>query len=171
MKPKTWIAAVLVWAVVIWLAAEPVLAQNPPERRNTRENILTLMLLRMTQVLELNEEQAAQLYPKINRMEKEKLAINQETLKLLRDLRFLLRKDRTDEQEMRRLIDRIKELRGLIRAKDSEVEAFMEEHLTLEQQAKFLIFFQDFNLYLRQKLLEARQKQPPPTKKPPNRQF
>ena len=172
MKPKTWITAALVWAGVLWFAAGPALAQNPPERRNTRENIRTLMLLRMTQVLDLSEEQAAQLYPMINRLEKEKLAINREMAKLLRDLRFQLREDRADEQEMRGIMDRIKDLRASLRAKDSEVEAFMEERLTLEQQAKFLIFFQDFNQYLREKILEARKRQQlPPAKKPPSRQF
>ncbi len=34
------------------------------------------------------------------------------------------------------------------------------DDLTLEQQAKFLIFFQDFNQYLREKLQKARQQAP-----------
>lgn len=172
VRTKQRLAAAVVWATVLWFAAGPVLAQTPPERRNTRENILTLMLLRMTQVLELNEEQAAQLYPMITRLEKEKLRINQETAKLLRNLRFLVNKDRADEQEMKGIIDRIKELRAAIRAKDAEIEAFMEKRLSVEQQARFLIFFQDFNQYLRTKLQEARKRQPsPPAKKPPLRQF
>jgi Spy/CpxP family protein refolding chaperone len=172
MKARsTLITALLAGALVLWFTAGPVLAQNPPQRRNVRKDILTLMLLRMTQVLELNEEQTAQLYPLITRLEREKMAINQETVKLMRDLRYLLQKERTDEQEIARVIDRIKELRAEIRAKDGEVEAVIEERLTLEQQAKFLIFFQDFNQYLRDKILEARQKANPPRKKLPNRQF
>lgn len=51
-------------------------------------------------------------------------------------------------------------------AKTGDVEAFAE--LALEQQAKFLIFFQDFNQYLREKLQEARQQAP--RKRPPDNQ-
>jgi len=170
MKIKREAAAVFLIAVLFFLAAGPIPAQVPPQRRNTRENILTLMLLRMTQVLELTEEQAAQFYPLVNRLEKQKLALARDAARLVRDLRMLIRENRGNEQEMKRLIDQIKALRQQMESKDREVEAFVEESLTVEQQAKFLIFFQDFNQYLRQKLREAQKRQPaPPVKKSPSR--
>jgi hypothetical protein len=52
-------AAALLLLSLILLVAGQALAQAPPERRTTRENIVTLMLLRMIQVLDIDEEQAA----------------------------------------------------------------------------------------------------------------
>ena len=134
---KTFAALALV-SLLISVSGQ-IHAQKPPDRRVTRENIITLMLLRMTQVLDLNEEQAAQLFPVVNRIEKEKFALNRQIGERMRDLRSLLQVDK---------------------------------NLSLEQQAKFLIFFQDFNQYLRDKLSEARQRlADPPVKRSPRARY
>jgi Spy/CpxP family protein refolding chaperone len=164
---KAPVAALLLLSLILLVAGQ-ALAQAPPERRTTRENIVTLMLLRMTQVLDIDEEQAARLYPLVNRIEKEKLALTRQAGARLRELRSLLQDGEPDPQEMRRLIEEIHDLRGQIKGKDAEVQGFVDENLTLEQQAKFLIFFQDFNQYLREKLQEARQQAP--RKRPPDNQ-
>jgi hypothetical protein len=164
---KTSVASLLLVGL-IFLATGQALAQAPPDRRTTRENIVTLMLLRMTQVLDLDEQQAALLYPLVNRIEKEKLALTRRAGARLRELRSLLQDEEPDIQEMQGLIGEIHALHGQIKGKDEELQNFVDENLTVEQQAKFLIFFQDFNRYLREKLQEARQ--PAPRKKPPARQ-
>ena len=46
--------------------------ENLQNNRRIRDNIRTLLLLRMTQALDLTEEQTAKIFPKISRIEKEK---------------------------------------------------------------------------------------------------
>jgi len=150
--------------VAVWAAPVPA----PQAQRNTRENITTLMLLRMTQVLDLTEEQTVKLFPLINRIEKEKQQLSRRIGKRLSDLRFLLRGGSPSEAEIRSAINDVKDMRDQIKALEAELEAFVERHLSLEQQAKYLIFFQDFYRQLREKLNEARRRQQqlkPPLKK------
>ena len=156
----------LCFGMIALLSAGSLFAQVPPDRRATRENIVTLMLLRMTQVLDLSQEQTAQLFPLVNRVEKEKRALNARLAKEMRELRQLIKEDQPDLDQMQRSIDNIRTLRDAIRVQDAKLEAYVVENLSLQQQARFLIFFQDFNRFLQEKLREARERQrTPPVKK------
>jgi Spy/CpxP family protein refolding chaperone len=123
----------------------------------------------MTQALDLTEEQTARIFPVVNRIEKEKRRLNRELVRNLRELRAILQEqDYTQEQ----LVDRIaaiKKLRMAVKSKEAEFEGFMEEVLSVEQQAKFLIFFQDFFRRLQQHLDEARKMRQKQQKQPPVR--
>ena len=135
-------------------------AQNPPRaRRDTRENITTLMLLRMTQALDLTEEQTSRIYPEITRIEKEKLRINRDLAKKMSDLRFLLRGEEKKQAELQSTMDEIRTLRIRVKDKEAELEAFIMQNLDIEQQARFLLFFQDFYRQMRNKLNDLRRRQ------------
>lgn len=135
-------------------------AQNPPRaRRDTRENITTLMLLRMTQALDLTEEQTARIYPEITRIEKEKLNVNRRLAKSMNDLRFLLRGEERKPAELQSTMDEIRALRIQVKNLEAELESFIMENLDVEQQARFLLFFQDFYRQMRNKLNELRRRQ------------
>lgn len=164
MKRK--IIGALALAVILLSPLLPVLSGAVPQvRNNTRENITTLMLLRMTQVLDLTEEQTAILFPRFNRIEKEKMQTQRQIAKHLANLRFALREEKLDQEKIIAEMDMIKQLRRDIKDLEVELERFVEQHLSLEQQAKYLIFFQDFYRSLQEKLNEARrqlqQKRPP----------
>lgn len=123
-----------------------------------RDNINMLMLLRMTQVLDLTEEQAAKLFPKMNRLEKEKRRINQEIGMQMRRLRLAVKEEELDKQEISNRLNRIKTLRSQLKIMEAEMETFVAQHLSVEQQARYLIFFQDFYREMREKLNQARNK-------------
>ncbi len=125
-------------------------------RRRARENMRTLWLLRMTRVLELTEEQTAKIFPIVSRIEKEKSEIYQQIGKQIRELRLTLREEEPDQEELKNKINNIKGLRNLIKKKDEELEAGMEENLTLVQRAKYLMFAANFYRELRDNLERAR---------------
>jgi Spy/CpxP family protein refolding chaperone len=127
------------------------------EQMRTRENITTLLLLRMTQALDLSEEQTAQIFPAVNRIEKEKRRLNRDLVQHMRELREMLQEGEYSEDQLVERITAIKDLRMAVKSREAEFEEFIESALTVEQQAKFLIFFQDFYRRLRQHLEEARQ--------------
>ena len=129
---------------------------QPQNRRRARENMRTLWLLRMTRVLELTEEQTAKVFPIVSRIEKEKSEIYKQIGKQVRELRLILREEEPDQDDLKNKINKIKELRNLIKKKDEELEARMEENLTLIQRAKYLMFVVNFYRDLRGNLDRAR---------------
>ena len=122
----------------------------------TRENIVTLMLLRMTRFLELTEDQTAKIYPLISRVEKEKMMINQRVARQMQELRMILKEEEPDPEALKLKIEALKELRDELRSKDAEVEAQLQEILTVVQQAKYLVFMNVFFKELRENLERAR---------------
>lgn len=125
-------------------------------QRRTRDNIITLWLLRMTRVLELTDEQTAKIYPLVTRIEKEKMEMNQRIRKEMREIRLILKNKEPDLSELKDKIDSIKKFRSLLRIKDEELENQLEKNFTLIQRAKFLMFAASFNRDLREKLERAR---------------
>jgi Spy/CpxP family protein refolding chaperone len=121
------------------------------------DNISTLYLLRMVQVLDLTEEQTAKIFPKVNRVEKEKREMNRKIGQHLRELRVMVRQQDVNENELSRIMDEVKDLRIQVKKREEELQEFLEENLTVHQQAKHLIFIQDFLKDLREKLNKARE--------------
>jgi Spy/CpxP family protein refolding chaperone len=138
----------------IFLAA--IADDENQNRKRIRENINTLRLLRMTQVLDLTEEQAAKIFPALNRIEKEKRGIHREIGQKMKELRLILAKEKTEEQEIESLIGDLKRLRNALKSQDEKLEKIMEENLTLVQRAKYFVFSVDFYRGLREKIDEAR---------------
>ena len=127
------------------------------ETRSGWDNISTLYLLRMVQVLDLTEEQTAKIFPNVNRVEKEKREMNRKIGQRLREIRAMVRQQNGDEENLARMVQEIRDLRKEVKSKDEELEGFLSENLTIYQQAKYLIFVQDFLKDLREKLNKARE--------------
>ncbi len=134
-------------------------------RRRTRENVITMRLLRMTRVLELTEEQTAKIFPIVTRVEKEKMEIYLKVGKEMRDLRLALKSKTPDEKKILNAIKAVKELRALLVSMDRELDTRLEENLTLIQRAKYLVFSADFNRDLRNQLDRARRMKERPLRK------
>lgn len=126
------------------------------EARQGRDNIGTLYLLRMVQALDLTEGQTAKIFPRVNRVEKRKREINRKIGQLLRDIRSVLMRQDANEEELARMVQEIKDLRGQVKTLEEEMEEFLAQNLSVRQQAEYLIFVQDFLRDLREKLNKAR---------------
>ncbi len=136
--------------------AQPAQA-GPQARARLRENIHTLMLLRMTEALELTEEQTAKLFPPLTRIEKEKAELQRKAGIEVRDLREALQRDPVREPDILASVKRIRDLRQAIREKDEEFDRVVEANLTPIQKGKYLIFLVDFARGLGEKLNRARE--------------
>lgn len=155
-KNLIWLGVGLVFCLVV-----PLLAQRGPEqamaaRERIRENINRLRLLRMTEELELSEQQTAVLFPAATRLEKEKAELSRKVGQQIRDLRVLLRAETPDQKALAEKVRTIKELRRALQEKDVEFERIVEENLTEIQKAKYLLFTLDFYRILGEKLDRAR---------------
>ncbi len=159
MKTKSILAlflSVIILCASIYAEVQQETQVQERIRRVTRENITTLMLIRMTRFLELNEEQTAKIYPFFTRIEKEKMQINQQLRKQMRELRLALSEEDPDTERIRTTIQALKELRDALKSKDAELEKHLEENLTVVQQGKYLVFVAAFFNELRRQLDRAR---------------
>lgn len=130
--------------------------QEPPGRERMRENINRLRLLRMTEVLDLTEEQTAKIYPASYRVEKEKMDIIKTLNREIRDLKALMGEAQPKEEEIAAKTKTVKDLRRSLIEKDQEFEDFLEQNLTGIQKAKYVIFSVEFYRNLGEKLNRAR---------------
>jgi Spy/CpxP family protein refolding chaperone len=157
MTSKTSLAlaiALLAFFPLAAFAQEDPAAQAPQSR--TQENLIAFKLLRMTQVLELTEEQTAKIYPAVTRLEKEKHAIMKDLNTEMRGLRDLLRGEKPEEAKILTAVDDINKMRQMVRQKDEEVEQFLRKNLTVVQYGKYTLFLVDFYRGLSESLDRAR---------------
>jgi Spy/CpxP family protein refolding chaperone len=144
---------------LVWLATQVAAAGlliGPQNREKMRENLSTLRLLRMTQALDLSEDQTAKIYPAVNRIEKEKLQMQKQMGDQIEDLRALLKQESPEQSLMAGKIKTIKDLRAGIRAKDEEIEDCLNANLTVLQKAKYVLFSIDFYRSLGEKIRRDR---------------
>ncbi len=166
MKTKYVLSIFLCLFLLSSILSAAVLNGGPQQdRRRTRENVITMRLLRMTRVLELTEEQTAKIFPVVTRVEKEKMEISLKVGKEMKNLRLALKSKTPDEKKILNAIKAVKEFRDRLESVDRELETRLEESLTLIQRAKYLVFSADFNRDLRRQLDRARRMKERPQRK------
>jgi len=137
------------------------------------DNLALLRLLRMTRALDLTEEQAARIFPRANRMEKERMELNRQLNQEIRELRSLVEASPPDEARIKEKLARIKEIRESIRLKEAEFENFLEKNLTVVQRGKYVLFNLEFAQFLSRNLERVRnlqgQRVKAPVKKTPEK--
>jgi len=152
---KTMLAAVgLVAAACLFTANAS--AQVPANRQRLRENVNTLRLLRMTQALDLTEEQAARIFPLANRLEREKQEINARIGQEMKLLGALLKNEKPGDEDLLARCAAVQDLRKQIRDRDDEFERFLEGEVTPAQRARYLLFTVEFYRGMGEQLDRAR---------------
>jgi len=135
-------------------------------RQKVREDLVTLRLLRLTQALDLTEEQAAKIYPSINRIEKEKMDIQKRMSADIRDLRSMVNGPTSKESDIEIKYKNVRAARQSIKDKDAELDEFLEKNLTSIQKAKYLLFQIEFFRVLNDSMDRVRMmRNKPPLKK------
>lgn len=133
--------------------------QRGGRQRAVRSNINTLRLIRMIQLLDLTEDQVAAIIPVMSNNEKEKRALQGDLQLQMRDLRLLLRTETSNDQKLEEHLRNIKTQKESLQAKEVEFEKFLEDNLSLVQQAQYIIFSQEFYRGLQEQLENARRAQ------------
>ena len=114
------------------------------DRDRVRQNLSTLRLIRLTQALSLTDDQAAKIYPTYTRIEGEKLKIQREMAQEIRSLRQLLGEAAPQDADILAELKNIQDARQAVKAKDDELESFLEKNLTTVQKAKYVFFQIEF---------------------------
>ncbi|GAB4417374.1 MAG: hypothetical protein OHK0032_13420 [Thermodesulfovibrionales bacterium] len=141
--------------------AEPPDFERPPSKEQmekVRERIETLRMWKLTKALDLDEKTSAQLFPLLNKYDRKRFVIEQALRDGMRDLRDALRNRR--EGQLRGILDRLEQNHKEMQRVNDEEWAEMKRILTIEQQARFIIFKQEFDREIRKIIAEARERRP-----------
>jgi predicted RNase H-like nuclease (RuvC/YqgF family) len=154
-KTVPWIVLGLFLISVVG-AAQPQTGRRGPGRDRLRENLTNLRLLRMTDALELTEDQTARIYPMARRIEKEKAEIVKGLGAEMADLRRAVRASGPKDEDLAARVEAIRRLRRSLQEKDLEFEQFLQANLSGIQVARYIIFQAEFNQAMGDRLDRAR---------------
>jgi Spy/CpxP family protein refolding chaperone len=145
-------------------AAWPAQPQHPPgpgaptpqEIEDLRETVHILMISRLKRELQLNDEQQQRIVPLIDELEQARGRYRQESRRRLEEIRRLLASGNAPERELGEQVRGTTELRRGFEAERVRVESEMTRILSPVQQARLLVFLQDFRRDMRARLEGAR---------------
>ncbi|HEX7321238.1 MAG TPA: hypothetical protein VF399_12890 [bacterium] len=149
--------------IVIGLLGCLVFAQGPPDKDDPREIIEKVRMYRLTQELDLTTEQAVKFFPKLNEIRKAEQKFFEERLEIIKELKELLKNNAADK-ELIVVIDRLKNSQDEKQQAQAEVMDEMRDILSPQQQARFLIFQEEFEREIREVIKAVREHRPSPPK-------
>jgi Spy/CpxP family protein refolding chaperone len=136
---------------------------GPPSeerREEVRKKIEAVRIWRLTEELKLDTDSSAKLSSLLSSLNLKRRNTMREQMEAMRDLRSLLRTAKPDEAKIKALLEKLEknrhEMQGL---KDQELKG-LKDILTIEQQARFLIFQHEFQREMRDMISGARGKGP-----------
>ncbi len=141
------------------VAEPPESFDRPPTKEQMekiRKRIETLRMWKLTKALDLDEDTAAQLFPLLNRYGKKRAEIERNLREDMIALRDAL-KDRREGQ-LRDILERLEKNHKALQRINDEERTELKNVFTIEQQAKFVIFQQEFKREIRKIIAEIRKR-------------
>jgi len=158
---------IMLWLSLALIPSEKIFAQGPPpsgdrlkrweEREKIRENIETLRMWKLIEVLDLTSEQSTQFLPILKDFRDARKKFEDRRREFLKDLETTL-ESKKDEKKLKESLDSLENNR---REFQINLEKFIEKTkttLTLEQQAKLLLFEEKFEKRVRETIEQIRGK-------------
>ncbi len=125
------------------------------QREEVRKKMEVIRMARLTEALKLDEKTAAKFIPAITSLDQKRRTLLMENHETLREMRGLLAAQPPDTGKLKAAINRIeKNQREILSLRNKEFAA-IRENLTVEQQARYLLFHQEFQREMRGLVEEA----------------
>ncbi len=126
------------------------------QRDEIRKKIEAIRIWRMTEELKLDADTSAKLASLLSPIEQKRREIIRERIETMRNLREILKAEKPEEAKIKPLLNRLENNhRALQELKNAESKG-IKEILTIEQQARFLIFQREFEREMRETIAQAR---------------
>ncbi|MEO0128931.1 MAG: Spy/CpxP family protein refolding chaperone [candidate division WOR-3 bacterium] len=151
--------------IIFFLPLLFIFAQGKSEEKDPREIIEKVRVYKLTEQLDLSEEQITKLFPRLKEMRKNEQEFHKQRMEIIQKLKELL-DEKAKEQEIVKTLNRLQELqKKRFESQLKELEE-IKQILTPEQQAKFIIFQEEFEKEIRDLIREIRwRRHPPPPEK------
>ncbi|HLE42036.1 MAG TPA: hypothetical protein VI956_11060 [Nitrospirota bacterium] len=132
---------------------------GPPSgerREEIRKKIEAIRIWRLTDELKLDEKTAARFFPVLSSLTQRRHELLRENMETERELRLYLEAGRPDEKKIKTALDKMEKIHHeMTRLTEKEIDA-TKEYLTVEQQARYYLFQQDFQREMREMISGAR---------------
>lgn len=136
---------------LFWIQGE-LLAQRFPEKeaerlraeQKIRERIEMLRMWKLLEALELSTEQSEIFLPILNDFQKEQKELENKKREILKVLENELNKKRVDRKKIENVLDELEKNRILFEKRREEFLLKVREVLSLEQQARLVLFEERF---------------------------
>lgn len=132
---------------------------EPPSaerREKIRDKIEAIRIWRLTEELNLDANTSGKLAALLGSLDRKRRDIRREQMELMRTLRQSLKSRKPDDAKIKQSLEKLERNdRALQELKYSEIKG-VKEFLTVEQQARFLIFQQEFQREIQNMIARAR---------------
>jgi hypothetical protein len=132
---------------------------GPPSgarKEKIRKRIETMKMWKLTQALDLDEKLASRLFPLLHEYDRKREGVEREIRKDIASLKAVI--ETHDESGMKEIIASLEKKHDALQRLGDEERSSLREILTVEQQAKYLIFKMEFKREIRKMIAESRRK-------------
>lgn len=126
------------------------------KRAEVRKKIEAVKIWRLTEELKLDEKTSARLASFLSAMDENRRGLMHERMETMKDLRTILKTKKPDEKKLKADLDKLEKNRREMVELDGKETGGVKDILSVEQQARYVIFQQEFRRELRGMISGAR---------------
>lgn len=126
------------------------------EVKRVHDKVRLMRMWKLTEYLNLDEETGAKLFPILNRYDDQRLALNEERVGQLKEIKAELDKETPDEKKLGQLLTKAEELRLKMEKINQDERNELKKVLSVKQQAKLLLFYRNFDRELYRMMRERK---------------
>ncbi len=140
--------------------AQPLVPATPkaPGMPEGRRLIETIKIWKMTEALNLDEDQAAKLFPKLAQLEASRREFHRQQRVLRDELTELLKQQPLRDQEVKARLERLERAEIDFRGREQVIRGGVRSILSVEQQARLALFEDRFESEMRRAIQDLRQR-------------
>jgi Spy/CpxP family protein refolding chaperone len=134
----------------------PLSAQSEKKREEVRKKVEAVRMWRLTEDLKLDEKSSAKLASFLSVIEEQRRGLVRERLEAMHGIRVLLKSGSPEEGKLKTNLVKLEKVqRGMMELQDKEMNG-LKSILSVEQQARYVMFQQDFRREMRGMISGAR---------------
>jgi hypothetical protein len=135
---------------------EAMRQQRMDQNKDTRDMIEDLRIVRMTKELNLTDQQLAKFLPKMREIEAARREFHQKRVGLIKDMEDLLGR-KASEKDLQAKLSEMDKLETDFLSKERETRKTLINQLSVEQQARLVVFQENFERDMRELIRGIRQ--------------
>jgi Spy/CpxP family protein refolding chaperone len=126
------------------------------KQEEVRKKVETVRMWRLTEELKLDEKTSARLASFLSSLDEKRRGLMRERMETMRDLRALLKTGNPDEKKLKADLAKIEKGHREMEELEGKETSGVKDILSIEQQARYVIFQQEFRREMRGMIAEAR---------------
>jgi Spy/CpxP family protein refolding chaperone len=149
-------AIILLVSALILLNFQTAFSLKEKEKENVRKQISSVKAWKLTEELNLSEEQAQSLFPAQKAYEDRKEQLRKKREAVEKELDDLLEAEEKNDERIKEKMTQLKNVDEQSRSNEDQFRAKISKILSVEQQAKYELFEKNFEKELRQMITEIK---------------